>query len=231
MSSSNEKVLERIRKLLALSNNNDSPAESALAAAQAAALMEKHSIAEADVDGGGDEDVVEDTFGIPGSHRSGDLKQKSTWQGELACVVAEAFGCAAIWRLNRGVARLVIAGRKQDVAAAIAAKDFCHREIDRLTAKHTQGRGRKWGVSFRVGCVDAIRDAVAIERAALREEMRGTVSDSALVVVDDRAAAALESFGKVRKSRTNHNPNAEAFFTGRVAGQHTWNGTKTRLNG
>ena len=101
MCDGNEKVLDKIKKLLALSDNNDSVEEAASAAAMAAALMEKHSIAQAELDGGGEEDVVESTFGIPGSHRSGELKQKSTWQGELASAVAPAFGCAVVWRTRR----------------------------------------------------------------------------------------------------------------------------------
>lgn len=234
MADSNEAILDRIRKLLAL-GESDNPHEAALAMARAAALMEKHQIAEADVDGGGDEDVIEETFGFPGSHRSGDLKTKSTWQGELAAVVSRAFGCAAVWRTSRQGpnkrARIVIAGRKQDVAAAIAAKDFCHREIDRLTAKFSNGQGRSFGVAFRVGAVQAIREAIDEERAALRAEMQGQVSETALVIVDTRSDAAMESFGEVRKSRSNLEPDALAFMQGRSAGQSVWSGTKQRIEG
>ena len=55
--------------------------------------MEAHDIAEADVSCQIDEEIVELPFGIPGSHRDGQLGKKSSWQGELAVVVAEAFGC------------------------------------------------------------------------------------------------------------------------------------------
>jgi hypothetical protein len=233
MTTDKTQILDKIQKMMAKAKNNTSPEEAATAAALAAKMMEKHNIEEADLDLGGEEDVVEETFGIPGSHRSGDLKSKSTWQGELAAVIAPAFGCACIWRIAREVksTRLVIAGQPRDVKAAIAAKDFCHREIDKLTAKFAGGQGRAFGVSFRVGCVQAIRKAIDEERAALRKEMEGHVSETALVVVDSRAQEAMESFGKVRKSRSNRNENVEAFMRGMVAGQNVWSGTKTRIEG
>lgn len=244
MSTSNEKVLDQVRKLLALAENNDNPNEAAAAAAHAATLMERHSIEEAEImDVGTDEDIVELTFGVEGASRgrSGEMKSKSTWQGELAVVVSGAFGCAVVWSVTSGfgrVARLKIAGRSSDVKAAIAAKDYCHREIDRLTQRRMDvlrdedaPNRRSAGIAFRLGVIEAIREAIETERAALREQMRGTVSDVALVVVDERAKKAMESFGKVRRSRANHTPDAMAFMSGRAAGQQVWNGTKQRLNG
>lgn len=232
----NDQVIEKIQKLLNLSKNNDSPEEAASAASLATTLMEKHNIEMADVESGdgADAEIVDEAFGVPGSHRDGRLKSKSGWQGELATVIAPAFGCAVIWRTTRdldGTKRctLTIAGRKNDVAAAIMAKEFCHREIDTLTAKHAGGRGRSYGVSFRVGAVHTIREQINAERAALRTEMQGTVSSSALVVVDTRAEAAKESFGRTRKSRSSRKHNAEAFFKGQAAGQSVWNGTKSRI--
>lgn len=224
-----EEALAKVRKLLAL-GESDNEHEAALAVARAQAIMEEHDIAEADVDGGGAEDeITEAVFGIPGSHRSGELGKKSTWQGELSYVIAKAHGCAAIWRLRRGSARLVIAGRPRDVAVAIEIKDFCHREIDRLTAKYSNGKGRSWGVSFRMGCVEAIRAAINEEREALHERMRDQVSETALTVYDDRHAKAYASFGQVRKSRANNHPNLDAWMAGRAAGQHVWSGTKKRV--
>ena len=221
MSDDHEKVLERIRKLLALAGNNDNLNESAIAAAQAAKLMERHQIMAADVDSGEeDEDVAEFNFGPF-------LRRKSTWQGALAKVIADAFGCAVCW----DGPSLLIAGRPKDVEAAVIARDYCHGEIDRLTAYFASGRGRGFGVSFRMGCVHSIGLAIEKERAELRQEMQGHVSETALVVVDQRANEAHESFGKTKKIRSNLQANDVAYATGIVTGRDIYQGTKPRVEG
>lgn len=225
------KALDRVRKLLALAGNNPSPEEAALAAAKAAAIMEEHAIAHAEVDAGDQEDAIEHhVFGSV-------LRRKSTWQGCLARVVAEAFGCSVVWYADQaaraagfgGMTACVIAGRPEDVAAAKEARDWCHREVDRLTASWAQGRGRGWGVSFRMGCVHAIAEAIERERAELRSRMRGKVSDSALVVYDERSARARESFGKTKPVKSKRDADLEAYATGIMAGRDVWTGTKKRV--
>jgi hypothetical protein len=184
--------------------------------------MERHQIMAADVDSGGeeDEDITYSSFGPS-------LRRKSTWQGALAKVISEAFGCAVCWSGSN----LMIAGRPKDVEAAVIARGYCHREIDRLTAYFAAGRGRGFGVSFRMGCVHAVGQAIDKERAELRQEMQGHVSETALVVVDQRAAEAEESFGKLRKVRSNMWGNDLAYATGVVTGRDIYQGTKPRVEG
>ncbi len=216
-------VHDKIRKLLNLAENNPSQEEAAAAAAAAVRLMAKHSILRADILGPGPEEIVTRVFSDP-------LKQKVAWRGELATAVAGGFGCAAIWRtVGEGDERLVellIAGREEDIRAAMAARDYCHHEIEHLARRARVSRAV--GRSFRLGVIQAIRDAIEQERAALRRELEGEVSDAALVVVDDRAAKAMESFGKIRKSR-RISIKALAFLHGRAEGHEVWNGTKARL--
>ncbi len=222
MSSDHEKILERIRKLLSLSGNNDNLNESAAAAAQAAKLMERHQILAADVDSGDeeDEDVAHFSFGPS-------LRRKSTWQGALAKVISDAFGCATVWDGSD----ILIAGRPKDVEAAIIARGYCHHEIDRLTAFFAAGRGRGFGVAFRMGCVQSIHEAIQKEQAELRQEMQGLVSETALVVVDQRANEAQESFGKLKKVRSNMQVSDLAYATGIVTGRSIYQGTKPRVEG
>ncbi len=220
MSDDYEKALERIRKLLSLAGNNDNLNEAAAAAAAAAKLMERHQILAADVDSGDekDEDVEHSSFGPS-------LRRKSTWQGALAKVISDAFGCATCWDGSS----LKIAGRSKDVEAAVIARDHCHHEIDRLTAFFAAGRGRGFGVAFRIGCVHSISQAIEKERAELRQEMQGHVSETALVVVDQRANEARESFGKLHKVRSNMQGNDLAYATGIVSGRDIYTGTKPRV--
>lgn len=217
-------VHEKIRKLLKLAENNPSQEEAAAAAAAAVRLMEKHAIEEAEILGRGPEEVTTRTF-------SDSMKNVTPWRGELASVVASAFGCAAIWRrYGKGADRLVelmIAGREKDIDAAIIARDYCQAEVEFLARRARISRAE--GRSFRFGVVQAIREAIELERAMLRQKMRGEVSESSLMVVDDRADKAMESFGKVRKSRRTSTLQALAFAKGHVMGREVWNGTKARL--
>ncbi len=214
-----KKVLERIRKLLALAGNNDNSNESAVAAAQAVKLMERHQIMAADVEGGDDEeDVTESYFGPV-------LKRKSTWQGALALVIAKAFGCATCWSGSR----LLIAGRPRDMEAAAMARDYCHHEIDRLTAYFASGRGRAFGVAFRMGCVHAINEAIQKEQAELRREMQDHVSETALVIVDQRAEEAREAFGELKKTKSNLSGNDIAYAGGIASGRAIYQGTKIHV--
>ena len=111
------------------------------------------------------------------------------------------------------------------------ARDHCHHEIDRLTVFFAAGRGRQFGVSFRMGCVHAIHEAIEKERAELRQEMRGHVSETALVVVDQRADEATKSFGKMSVVRSNMRGNDLAYATGIVSGRDIYQGTKPRVEG
>lgn len=213
-----ENVVEKVRKLLALSQS-DNPNEAASAAAMAQQLMEKHAIEMADVE--------EEPEKVEWSDFGPKLKRKSTWQGFLATVIAENHGCASVWMGSR----LVIAGRSSDVQIANAVRDYCHHEIDRLTAKHAAGQGRQYGVSFRIGCVVAIKKAIQQERDALRAAMAGKVTETALTVVDTRAKEAEETFGPTSAFKSNRRQDALGFISGQVHGKNIYAGTKKRVDG
>ena len=178
-----ERIVEKIQKLLNLADGNSSPEETASAVAMASKLAARHNIELADIGELGDEPMAEETFGVAGSHRDGDLKNVSLWQGQLGKVIADGFGCCAVWRRSpKGIgekrARMLIVGHKEDVAAAIAAKEYCHKEIDRLTAKFGAGMGRNFGQNFRMGCCAAIQEGIKREQTELRASMREEVSAS-----------------------------------------------------
>ncbi len=109
--------------------------------------------------------------------------------------------------------------------------DECSQEIDRLTRSHATGKGRQWANSFRGGCVRAIHLAIKDERDALRDELRGVVSETALVIVDTRADEAKGagpknlSSGRASTAATNY----EAREAGIQAGAGIYNGTRDRI--
>lgn len=226
-----EDVIDKVRKLYAL-GESDNPHEAALAVGRAQALMERHAIETAELDGGGDDEVVEIPFGPV-------TKQRSTWRGMLANAVAQANGCFSVnqtttfsvsgARSNRNL----IAGREEDVAAAIQMLRYCEAEIDRLAAKFAAGLGREWAMSFRIGCVHAIQTAIDKERRAAQDAMRETVSETALTVVDDRSDRAKESFGEIENKNKKNvvNLQREAAAAGMLVGRDIFAGTKGRIGG
>jgi hypothetical protein len=229
MASSFEKVLSKIRKLLKLSEGTDNKEESASAAAMAAQIMERHNIMEADLPTG--DERVKPIREYVGEYN----KQMIGWKGRLACILADAFGCAARWRSveHYGVryVRVAMAGRPDDVKACSLAWDFCEREIARLSLRAAKGRGRTFGNNYRLGCVDAIRQSIKEEKAALHEELRDQVSSSALVVVENRIVEAKQAFGIKYSSRSDgHRHNQGAREQGRQDGQNIWTGTKKRVS-
>lgn len=230
-------VIDKVRKLYNLAEGNSNPEEAASATAMAAKLMERHAIVEADLGVIDETEMEEQSFGEEDGKRGSVMKSRSTWQGQLAHTIAKGFGCAMVWRRgydaerNQNVIAMKIAGRPDDIAAAVQAKDFCHREIDRLVRVHGRGKGRTWGNNFRLGCVNSIYEAIRAESEALKEELQGQVSDMALVVVNDRSESAAHEFfphAKTRHVRSNFNREARA--AGRAAGSNLWTGTKKKVS-
>jgi len=177
---SRETVLDKVRKLLALAES-DNPHEAALAAAKAQALMEEHAIATADLgEAGADEAIGEgELWAAPGS-------TLPAWRGALASALAKVGGCM----VYRHGGRLQLVGRPSDVEAVRVLFGLLAAEVERLTARLGRGRGRSFAHSFRLGVVIQIRREVEAAQRETRERMRGTVTSSALVVVDRRAREA-----------------------------------------
>ena len=117
------KVLERIRKLLALSTSSNKN-ESATAMSHARKLMEKHGLTDADVDASGDGMMFELSMGASGF--------SARWKFVLVAAVAQAHHCDVVG-LRTGKRRKVrMVGLREDTE--LAARVFKHllAEIDGL---------------------------------------------------------------------------------------------------
>ena len=118
-----EKILDRVKKLLALSTSSNVH-EAATAAAAAQKLMLEHKLTEADVSDTQEGQMFELSMGAAGF--------ASRWKFVLVTVVARAFFCEAVG-LRVGQRRKVrIVGRKEDVGIAAQVFRYLHSEIDRL---------------------------------------------------------------------------------------------------
>jgi hypothetical protein len=148
-------VIDKVKKLLALSKSTN-PHEAATAAARAAELMFEHKLEAADLELSGEgkrpvEAVTEATL-----HQG---KWREFWKGNLANAVAQAMGCRVYWLGSH----LQIIGRKSDTETVRYLYGFLVLEIERMAAETWRERsaqvrehGTKWKNAFRWGAVHAI---------------------------------------------------------------------------
>jgi hypothetical protein len=188
-----DRVVERIRKLLALSASSN-PNEAAAAAEKAVELAQRHNLDVAQIEGCGSDPYVE---------RSCDVGGASQWRWLLMSAVARANFCRALRRREGGrlLASMFVIGEPHNVAVCEFLFAYLAREIERLAARgwrrariiygdHVEVRG--WKNDFRRGAVATI-DARLRERAQLFAE--GSPQAQALVLLKDVALLeAVERF-------------------------------------
>ncbi len=219
-------VLDKIAKLRALAAGAGTPAEAEAAAAQAAALIAKYQIDEAQVEMAGGQ--------APEEVGEGDVlwQQQGTddkWRSMLASGLARDHGCAVtvMTRSRFSKARTVlyrIAGRPSDVAIVRYLFAWLHHEIARLSERE---RGRAAKNAFRLGAVVGVIDAMKKAREQTQAANAAHGQTVALAVVD-RATASMDYFKaqaaaagrKVYTARAPVVADGGAFENGIAAGEN-----------
>lgn len=167
----NTALLEKIRRLRALSTSSNVH-EAAAAAAAAERLIQEHNIDEAELE------VIEV---VPVAETSVVFgKRLVTWQGMLVMAIEKNHGCAGYYKHDSGNAIWVTVGRPQDIETVKYLFAWLSTEIVRLSASV---RGRRERNSFCMGAVAGLKEAML----AAKEEV---CSQAALVAIDARIAAA-----------------------------------------
>lgn len=199
----NEKILEKIRKLFELSKNNPSEEEAKSAACRAQELMVKYGIEVAEVeDDCKQEEIEEIELSIPAKK----------WKYQLARIVADNFRCKHFYC---GRDTLVFYGHSTDVN--IAAETFAYlfdmgnKLGNRLVREAKQAKGYADNVynSCVVGFCEGIKEALVEQSKALM-----------VVVPEDVKEQYKErskDFGTMR-TRAVQAYNGEAYRTGKSAG-------------
>jgi hypothetical protein len=193
VSAETDRVVERIRKLLALSASTN-PNEAALAADKAVELAQRHNLDLALIDGRPSDPYVE---------RSCDVGAASQWRWLLMSAIARANFCRALRRRERGrlLASMFVIGEPHNIAVCEFLFQYLAREIERLASKGWQRahmvygehvEARSWKNDFRRGAVATI-DGRLRERSQLFAE--GSARAEALVLTKDAALIeAVERF-------------------------------------
>jgi hypothetical protein len=176
----NEQVVDKIRKLLALTASPN-VGEAAAAAAAAQRLMEKHRIEHA-LDPASADEPIERWDGDRALHRARKLHR---WRVELADALAQANDCRCyIYRTHDS--QIALVGRAGDVAAVRELFGWVCGEIDRLLVE-SQGSWAGSQLDFRLGAVHEVRDRLAV---VVGEERRAVPRRARTLAVVERALAA-----------------------------------------
>jgi len=176
----NQDILNKIQKLLALSNSPNEN-EALCAAQKASELMLKHHISRADVtDNGGAKKIVIESMAFEYS----DGKNKNKFNGALATTVAKFFNCYVFWYGPN----LQLIGRREDLDTVFylykAFKNQIGELADFLWEKESvtsKEHGKTWKHSFRFGMLTKLTERLNQQKA---ETVR-TSSKTSLVVFNE----------------------------------------------
>jgi hypothetical protein len=224
-------IIERIRRLLALSESSNVN-EAAAAAAKAAELMAKHQIdaAELQVESGEADEPIEvkdlEVFGGKGK----------PWRGCLAAALAKANACRAYQQRRRVDGEIVVVARIIGTASGAATVRYMlaylAREVERLCEAEVKRCRAEWAAmgagfnarafagSFRLGAADEISRRLGEASESAEVTARASASGAALARIDctkERVDARSAMLG-LRKNRAIQITNSSAFRAGQKAG-------------
>lgn len=181
-----DEALDRLRKLLAL-GESDNVNESAQAIARAQALMERFQITETLIAQDAVNPEPEEPLRV-WEEPIDRAQYMASWKSNLTWALCKPNGL--YWFHRSG--NIHVVGRASDAETVRYLFGYCAKEIDRLTKREAYGKGHQYCFSFRMGCVDAIREAIKNEQFRVREEMRGAVPDERALIKLDNALATSD---------------------------------------
>jgi Protein of unknown function (DUF2786) len=160
-----EKIVNRVRKALALANDNPSDEEAHTAMLLAQKMLARHGLTLKDVEGEqeGLKKVVEKSVTEP----SGRIPW---WKKQLVMVIAENFKCKA-FKSGKYQSTLVMFGLEEDVEIAEAVYKYAETIVDKLAksyvgklyrqGKSTSGVRNEYILGFLTGLRDKFEEQVA----------------------------------------------------------------------
>ena len=222
MSAKKDRVIEKVRKLLAMAADVGSPNEAMIAARQASSLMDKYNLEESDV-------IIQEGIAMGEAKASSSYRKIPSWYGNLIVPVAHLFDCEARYTGDRN-GRFVpeFLGMDSDALVASYAFDYLVKTIEMLTTRYSVSKSsisRKDINDYRNGLSAGIRRMIADASAAKKkaqDDMRGTGKE---LVVLKRELIAKEYNISYKTGKSTNVRGSSAFFEGRERGE------KVRIHG
>jgi uncharacterized protein YoaH (UPF0181 family) len=220
-----EKLIDKIRKLMALSHSPNEH-EAALAAARAREILDKYDLSLTEVEMN-DEEIIE--------HRVDTGTRKTPlWMGRLAVSVSRAFNC----KVFRVYGIMVFCGTKVDTQVAEYTYMFLFRTVKRLSKEHkasleksgiweTRYKGygsRTYMQSYALGVVNAIdqklREFVQSKERMQKYEDYKNATGKDLIVIKNNAVDRYVSKLRLRRTRSHANLDYSGFSAGQRDGRN-----------
>ena len=232
-----EKLLLKIKKLLALSKKNDNEEEAASAAAMAQEILLRHNLSMEMVDGVQLDNREKVTQEYYSKHRDADARNVAGWKSYLAFVIAKANLCDLI-REGRNLIWIgtptnieisqylfeTIAHDLQEMADDRWNQILTIRELEKIHGVNLftlpslrTVHGKSWKQGFFMGAIDTIKRRLNEGLNKLRTES----AINALIVVHDADLMAYREsmFPHLRKGGSITNGASSGYKSGRAAGE------------
>ena len=203
-----QKILAKIRKLLAMSEDVGSPNEAATAARMAKKMMEEHNVDHAEAI------YSEMSLDDLAAHTHGEAYARfPAYLSTLAVAVATYCDCRARFECSYGRAKsgrpatikqIIFEGELTDLEICKYLYTYLYRTIDRLVKKSPHNKYIGPRTSFRIACVHELAKRLREMKREETEQAR-TETDAnsfALVMVDKKLSLLNEKFGVVKYGRS-----------------------------
>lgn len=214
-------VIDRVKKLLALTTSSNAN-EAAAAAAVANKLIDQYRLAASELETSSEdhEEVFEDSAPL---YESGRITQ---WKSSLACHLAKHYGCAIYNAKGFRQNLFKLVGRKSDIEIIRYMFSWLSIEIDRLSDQASKGRGfnRSAGKVFSNSFCSGAVVGISNQLETSRKEVAQTVSSVAMVRLNLRLEEAIDFMNDAHKLKKTNN-NSKSYFdrgayeAGKVRGQ------------
>jgi len=184
MINADEKVLERIRNLLAMAKSN-SPEEAAIAARRARALMDKYQVTELDLTSLDAVDFTTEEFATG-------RKRADALLNTLAIAASNLNDCVLELRADpvSKYQRYVFKGLLSDSVCAVEMYKYLVEVMERLTKENASGRAGK--AAYRYGVVMGIR----VKVNEILEERKDIMTSDNKSLVLHKMAMVEDHFGE-----------------------------------
>ena len=211
----NERVLDKVKKMLALAGNNPSKEEAESALLMAQRMLAKYGLSMEDVDTM--EDVVKEIV----NEGVTEYAKTPWWHKSMAMIIASNFKCSVYTSRSGGYSRIKFVGVKEDVDVAREvfnyAIDIANKKALQFTRKiRDRGENTK-GIrnDFLLGFLNGIE-------AKFQEQVQSDATLALAIVVPKEVTDYVENnltLRKGRASRVTALGNAEAKSEGYHAGK------------
>lgn len=199
-----QKIIERIRKLLAISGDPSSPSEAESALCKAQELLARHKLTLRDVEAGEKENEGKiDKVPVYETTRT------SMWRWELGFHIAEGFRCKCYdntdWNFDAGRwrRRIMFLGREEDVAVAQAVFEFACIVGPELARKYSLGR---------TGSQNFLRGFAIGVGAKLREQREKNTEWGLILACDPEVKKAWAAMGLRKAKKLKEPDKSDAAF-------------------